>query len=184
MEQEMEQEKVSWKNELVEWAESIMISLTVMIFLFTFVIGIVVVNGESMIPTLQHQDRLLTLPIFYNLSADDIVVIHREEEDSIIKRVIATEGQTVDIDFSTGTVYVDGKALSEPYIAEPATKYDPQRFIDFPAVVPEGCVFVMGDNRNDSLDSRYQEIGMIHEEQIFGKVFARIFPFDQIGAVS
>lgn len=181
MEQE---EKVSWKTELSDWVESIMISLTVMIFLFTFVIGIVVVNGDSMLPTLEHENRLLTLPVFYDLDQGDIVVIHREGNDPIVKRVIATEGQTVEIDFVSGTVYVNEKPLDESYTLEPATKFDEARFISFPAEVPEGCVFVMGDNRNNSLDSRYREIGMIKREQIFGKVVAKIFPFDEVGTVS
>ena len=99
----------------------------------------------------------------------------------IVKRVIATKGDTVDIDFSTGTVSVNGEVLEESYIAEPTTtQYD----ITFPQTVPEGCIFVMGDNRNHSTDSRYGQLGMVDTRYVIGKVLMRIFPFREIGTVS
>lgn len=96
----------------------------------------------------------------------------------MVKRVIATEGQTIEIDFDRGRVYVDGELLDEPYIAEPTHNQ-----LDFqgPQTVPEGCVFVMGDNRNASSDSRRAQIGMVDERLIVGKVLLRVFPFDSIG---
>ena len=101
----------------------------------------------------------------------------------IVKRVIATEGQTVDIDFSTGEVRVDGEVQDEPYINEPTlTNFDDG--LTYPVTVPEGCVFLMGDNRNHSSDSRYAPIGCVETDNILGKVILRIFPFSRIGRVT
>ena len=130
--------------------------------------------------------------MFYTPKNGDIVVISRnidnsvDEESSapIIKRIIATEGQTVDIDFEQGIVFVDGVALDEPYTRTPTNlKYD----IEFPVLVDDGCVFVLGDNRNDSRDSRSSLIGnngMIDTRYILGKAVFRILPFDKIGGLS
>ena len=105
----------------------------------------------------------------------------REENGPIIKRVIATEFQIVDIDFETGTVYVDNMPLDEPYISTPTLdKYD----VEFPLTVPEGCIFVLGDNRDVSLDSRSSRIGdggMIDTRYVLGRAVYRVFPFDKMG---
>ena len=93
-----------------------------------------------------------------------------EEGKNLIKRIIATGGQTVDIDFELGQVYVDGEALSEPYTLEP-TYLD--EGTEFPLTVPEGEIFVMGDNRNNSLDSRYPQIGLIHRDEIISTYLSR-----------
>lgn len=174
--------KPTVRQELVDWVESVMIALSFMIFLFVFVVGIVIVNGDSMDDTLHEGERLATLPVFYQAEQGDIVVIHREGNTPIIKRVIATGGQTVDINFETGQVMVDGTVLDEPYVSSESPAYNAEEMQQFPATVPEGCYFVMGDNRARSLDSRFQEIGMIREEQIFGEVICRIYPLDAVGA--
>ena len=107
-----------------------------------------------------------------------VIVQPYSETPAIIKRVIAVAGQTVDIDFSRGIVMVDGQVLEEPYISEPTYM---KRDVQFPVTVPEGCVFVMGDNRNRSLDSRDSSIGMIDQQSILGKAVFRLFPFQKMG---
>lgn len=138
-----------------------------------------------MLPTLHTNDRLIVSSINYQPQYGDIVVSVQENavEKAIIKRVIAVGGQTVDIDTEKGIVYVDGKALEEPYIYD-LTYVIPYPPMEFPLTVPEGTVFVMGDNRNDSLDSRSTDVGFIQERYILGKVVFRIFPFDRIGGIS
>ncbi len=148
-------------------------------FMFAFrTVGVV---GKSMLPTLNPNDRILLTATYSEPKCGDIVVtcqpsISEEIPDTLVKRVVATEGQTVDIDFEKGVVYVDGVALDEPYIAE-ATK-DREDF-NGAVTVPEGCVFVMGDNRNHSTDSRDNRVGFIREEYIMGKALFRVAPFGQ-----
>ena len=147
-------------------------------------------NGEY---TLLEGQKVIITNLFYEPKVGDIVVVsrntfndvHNIEQSSmpIIKRVIATEGQTVDIDFTTGIVYVDGKALDEPYTKTPTNvKHD----IEFPVIVDEGCIFVLGDNRNESLDSRSSRIGdygMVDTRYVLGHAIYRIFPFDAVGGL-
>lgn len=178
-------------HEVYDWAESICVSLAIVMFLFSFCFKTVEVFGPSMDNTLHGRDlnniastsgdKLLISNLFYTPEYGDIVVINSEaEQETIIKRVIATEGQEVDIDFSTGEVKVDGTVLDEPYITALTTNSGD---VEFPVTVPEDCVFVLGDNRPISLDSRYSIIGMVNTDDILGRVILRIFPFDQFGAV-
>lgn len=181
--EENQTNKFNMKREIVEWLEAIFIAMSVAIFVLIFLVRIVVVDGKSMLPTLKNGDKLVTSSLFYQVEFDDIVVIKRNHDKPIIKRVIATEGQTVDIDFVRGEVFVDGKKLDEPFINEPTTNSAGNEGITFPATVPKDCVFVLGDNRNDSLDSRYQQIGMINKDHIFGEVLFRMTPFSAFGEV-
>lgn len=146
---------------------------------FMFAFRTVGVNGDSMNPTLKTNDRIILTASYKAPRNGDIVVTCQPDNspiipDVLVKRVIATEGQTIDIDFIEGIVYVDGVALDEPYIAEPTR--DRENFFG-PVTVPEGYVFVMGDNRNHSTDSRDSRIGFIKEEYILGKALFRIAPF-------
>lgn len=138
----------------------------------------VVVVGDSMFDTLVNGDRLLLVSniVYQNPKQGDIIVASKDSfkgGECIIKRVIATEGQKVDIDFTTGTVYVDDVALQEPYLYSGTYRAEG---VQFPLVVDEGCIFVMGDNRMDSKDSRSPEIGLIDEREVLGKAIFLMIP--------
>ena len=169
------------RGEIYDWMQSLVFALIICIIVFVFIFRIVDVSGDSMNPTLLNGDKLVVSDVFYKPKQGDIVIFRKDEykAEALVKRVIATEGQTIEIDFDRGRVYVDGELLDEPYIAE-ATKNQ----LDFPGAqtVPEGCVFVMGDNRNQSSDSRRAAIGMVDERLIVGKVLFKIFPLDRIGS--
>lgn len=171
------------KRELFDWAEALVFALAFIIIFFTFIVRLTGVKGTSMVPTLQNGDQLLISRILYSEPQNgDIVVINKEEamDHPIVKRVIAVEGQTIDINFSTHEVIVDGEILYEPYINEP-TAYEGDMI--FPLTIPEGTVFVMGDNRNMSSDSRESRLGVVDKRYILGRVLVRVFPFDKIGDV-
>ena len=175
------QEDASQKKEdgrdLYEWTQALVCSVLAVVLLFTFVVRLIGVDGHSMVPTLQDGDRLLVLNALWDsdYAYGDIVVLRKESfmEEPIVKRVIATEGQTVDIDFASGSVYVDGELLEEDYINEPT-------YVDegtqFPLAVPEGSIFVMGDNRNHSSDSRSSDLGTVDTRYVIGKAVFLLFP--------
>lgn len=179
------------KKDIFEWLDVAVVSIIFVILLLTLMFRVVNISGESMENTFFGNEKIIISNIFYKPDYGDVVVISRNIDNSseevakqpLIKRVIATEGQTVDIDFDKGIVYVDGKALVENYTKTPTNlKYD----IEFPVTVPEGCVFVMGDNRNKSIDSRSSTIGtngMIDERYILGKAIYRIWPFSRAGSL-
>ncbi len=169
-------------EELFDWVETIVVAFFAVILIFTFLLRIAVVSGESMLPTLMDKDRLIVSYLFYTPKNGDIVIVDCNDpnlDKILVKRVIATEGQTIDIDFDTGEVKVDGVVLQEDYIND-LTKAD-EGGHQYPVAVPENCVFVMGDNRMNSTDSRDARVGFVNEEDILGKVVFRIFPFSGIG---
>lgn len=143
---------------------------------FTFCFRTAGVDGSSMNPTLTNGDRLIITAGIGKITNGDIVVSSQPNdlEKTLIKRVIAVEGQTIDIDFNAGVVYVDGVALDEPYTAAPT-----RESLDFdgPITIPRGYVFLMGDNRNRSTDSRSNQIGLIDRDYIMGKMIFRFLPF-------
>lgn len=166
--------------ELYEWVESAVVAVVAVVLIFTFVARTSIVSGTSMVETLQHGDMLIVSRLFYTPTPGDIVVITKPnyEDEPLVKRVIATAGQSVNIDFTQGVVYVDGEALDEPYTNTPTNrKYDMQ----FPLIVPDGELFVMGDNRNGSLDSRSTRIGLIDERYVLGRAYLRLLPFSSMG---
>ena len=174
-----EQEKQTAKGrDLYEWVQSLVGSVLVVVAIFTFVIRMMGVDGHSMLNTLQHGDRLLVVNsmLYHDYKYGDIVILRKNgvfDDDPIVKRVIAVEGQTVDIDFAEGIVYVDGEALEEDYIREPT--YTAEGTVRGNSV-PEGSIFVMGDNRNGSSDSRDYRLGTVDTRYVIGKAAFLIFP--------
>lgn len=153
--------------------------------LFVFAIRLVSVVGSSMYPTLHEGDRLTLLSnCLYEPEVGDIVVLVAEDFDDgvpLVKRVIATEGQTVDIDFNQGLVWVDGVLQDEPYINEPTYR---DEGMEFPLTVPDNCIFVMGDNRNHSTDSRCPAIGCVDQRYVLGKALQVVTPLSRFGGIS
>lgn len=183
-------------GDIVEIIESTLITVFVIVMIFTYILHPVNVVGTSMIDTLQDNDRIFMTTVYTDISYGDIVVIDNDMaylldennniiernidgsslKECIIKRVIATGGQTVEIIPETGDVIVDGKTLDEPYIKE---KLRNGGVFDYPITVPEGYFFVMGDNRNGSSDSRNPDIGLIKKDQIYGKAVVRYAPLSK-----
>lgn len=177
------QQKQAARAEVFDWIEAMVFALVTVIIIFTFLFRIVIVSGTSMTNTLQDGDRLILNSILYTPKAGDIVVVAKDsfrDGEPIIKRVIATEGETVDINRETGRVSVNGKELSENYIKE---TIDPDHMGDweYPLTVPDGCIFVMGDNRNGSTDSRFKSVGFIELNEIKGHAVLRLFPLRSFG---
>ncbi|MFZ2537742.1 MAG: signal peptidase I [Oscillospiraceae bacterium] len=174
---EKPKDKFDIKKEIFSWVEIIVFTIIFMSILMTVVFRMSPVDGESMEPTLQDCDRIVTTNIHGAYHYNDVVVIRRKDDTTLVKRIIALSGDKIDINFETGSVYVNDKLLSEPFINE-ITK-NRENFVG-PVIVPQGHVFVMGDNRNRSDDSRIAKIGMIDKRNILGKVIFRIFPFNKM----
>jgi signal peptidase I len=180
-----EQKNMNWKKSTMLYIHDLIYLLAAIMIVFLLVFRVIVVSGGSMYSTLVDGDYLLLLSnVFYHEPEHgDIVVISKETFDNgkpIVKRVIATEGQTVDIDFANGIVYVEGKALEEEYINSLTTV---DEGMDFPLTVPEGCIFVLGDNRGISLDSRNPNIGFIDKREVLGKAIFLMYPGTHYGQV-
>ena len=170
--------------------------LVAVLLISSLLFRVVVVSGPSMNDTLVHGDWLILLnsAVTGEPERNDVIVASKKSfsnGEPIIKRVIATEGQKVDIDFINGVVYVDDEPLDEPYTLTPTNI---QEGMQFPLVVDEGCLFVMGDNRNVSKDSRSTEIGLIDKREVMGKAVFVLYPgtdklhpkrdFNRIGVIS
>ena len=188
-------EKLSWQQNVLLYLHDLVYLLMILLVVFLVVFRLIIVSGDSMYNTLVDGDYLLLLSnTFYKEpQPGDIVVISKESFDNgapIVKRVIATEGQIVDIDFVNAIVYVDGLPLEEPYIYSPTTV---DEGMAFPLIVEKGCIFVLGDNRQVSRDSRSPEIGLVDTREVLGKALFLLMPgsnhgtsapdFGRIGAV-
>ena len=193
-----EKQEVSPIAGLLDVIESFVIAVACVICIFVFFARLSVVSGDSMNKTLEENDYILVVNFFNTYEPDngDIVVIHGNYEhynSPIVKRVIATEGQTIKIDCVNRKVYVDDALLTEDYVyyrlgghfrtpETPGGSYDVTTGI-FTATVPENHIFVMGDNRLSSADSRIKEIGFVHEDNVLGKAVIRVAPFSKIGSL-
>ena len=182
-EKELLTPEVQARREAYDWIQSLISALLICVLVFVFVMRIMDVKGSSMVPTLSNGDKVLVSDLFYEPARGDIVVFKKDSYDdnkALVKRVVAVAGDVVNIDFEKGIVYVNGEALEEDYIdVLTTTKID---FIG-PQTVPDSCLFVMGDNRNASTDSRDKRIGMVDKRLIIGKVLLVVYPFDSFGGV-
>ena len=167
---------------LYDWASAFIFALIIVMLLMTFCFRLVDVDGDSMLETLQDKNKLIVTGLNYEPEVGDIIVISHgvSLDKTLVKRVIAVGGQTVDINSETGDVIVDGIVIEEDYINGRTTQIGD---VDFPVEVEEGTVFVLGDNRPISKDSRFNEVGLIDTDAIIGKVQYRIYPFNEMGKV-
>lgn len=170
--------KTKRRRTFLSYLHDMVFGLVAVLLVFMLLFRVIIVSGPSMMQTLQNGDCLILLSSTFcgDLKYGDIVVASKDsykDGEPIIKRVIATEGQEVNINFIEGTVSVDGVTLDEPYVNTPTNLFEG---VTFPLTVKEGCVFVMGDNRNDSKDSRSQDIGLIDRREILGKALVLALP--------
>ena len=182
-----EQEKLP-QEELFYWLQTLVTAIVCIVLVFTFLGRITRVVGHSMDDTLADGELLAVWSLGYEPEQGDIVVLNKTtadflEGEAIVKRVIALEGQTVDIDYDAGTVAVDGQVLDEPYILEEMLWPSSSHMQETHFEVPEDSIFVMGDNRNNSSDSRTDMVGNIKRENIIGKAWLRIWPVSDFGVL-
>lgn len=170
---------------VLDWAEELVIAVVLITVVFTFFFRVVTVAGTSMLPNYDSGDKVLVVGNVFSLNQGDVVVIGNVLDEPIIKRVIATEGQTVDFDYDARAVLVDGEAVDETRFGlrngitgVPYTSFE---LLEFPQRVPPGCVFVLGDNRDVSEDSRYRVVGMVDRRNILGKAVFHLFPPERLG---
>lgn len=193
-------DKKSLLAEIISFTEVLMITFFCVMLAFTYLLSIVTVEGDSMETTLNSGERVIVSQLCSHPKTGDIVVAYAGQvitindegiifsstglQKIIIKRVIAAEGQTIDIDFKRGEVYVDGELLKEDYVTLGLTHNDDGAFSgQYPLTIPEGYYFVMGDNRPISRDSRSSYLGLVSRKEIMGKVLFRISPVNKIGSV-
>ncbi len=177
----MNEKLTKFIDDSLDMLKSVAIAFAAIVLIFTFFCRTSRVKGNSMTNTLHDGDFLVLYNAFYTPEKGDIVAANCEGlNEVIIKRIIATEGQTVYIDFNSGEVSVDGAVLNEPYIKNLTQLYEG---VNFPVTVPEDCYFVLGDNRMGSQDSRSPAVGFVHREDILGKAVLRLAPLGRFGVV-
>lgn len=186
-------------GEIIDIVSVAMIPIFIMILLFTYVFRVAIVQGDSMLPTLQDEDRILVSQFRTRPHDGEIIVINADDavllaqsgslytaeglHKSIVKRVVAVGGQTLDINSAEGIVYLNGEPLEEVYTNTITQLPVLENAFEYPFTVPEGYVFVMGDNRDISLDSRYTKVGLVPESEIEGTVLLRLYPLEKIGTI-
>ena len=179
----MEDRQKTKNRDLLEWYDALVFAVAALVLLFCFGARTVVVDGSSMLNTLVHGDRLLVQTGFYTPERGDVVVVdgYNGYGKPLVKRVIGVGGDTIDIDPDLGIVYRNGEPLAEPYTRDGVTLGTGDTV--FPITVPEGTLFLMGDNRQNSTDSRSSRVGCVDERDILGKVLLRIFPLNKFGRI-
>ena len=184
--------KAKGKNEIFEWIKALAIAIVLAAIIRYFLFAPILVDGLSMMPTLHNENRMVVNKLAYkigDIDRFDIVVFHATEEKDYIKRVIGLPGDK--IEYKDDTLYINGKAYEEPYLDEakeqviggPLTEPFTLEEIIGQETVPEGEVFVMGDNRNHSSDSRDPSVGILTREDLIGRAWVRIWPLDSIGVI-
>lgn len=177
--------KSKYYTNVLDIVKPISIALIAMILMIVTGFHVVTVKGASMDTTLESGEAIVVTNFLYTPQCGDIVVINQEStlNKNIIKRVIAVEGQTLKLDYDNDKIFVDGKELNEPYLK--CTTFEGKRGdYEVPYVIPSGKLFVLGDNRGISLDSRSSSVGLIDAEDILGKAHFAVFPFNRIGGFS
>ena len=176
--------QTSAAKEMFEWLQTIAVAVVIVVLTFTFILRVVRVDGPSMTPTLLDGQRVIVTELFYEPEVGDVVVVCVPgKSDPYVKRIIATEGQVVDYSLSQNCLIVDGVPLEEEYINEEMTRLDWYSDSVYPVTVGEGEIFVCGDNRNHSSDSRYADIGPIDTSNVMGKVVLIMTPLSEFGLV-
>ncbi|MHB1152753.1 MAG: signal peptidase I [Eubacteriales bacterium] len=179
--------KIDLTSSVFEWIELFVFSFSIVLIIMTFAVRHSPVIGSSMAHTLEENDILLVSGVMYKPEQDDVIVFQSPAvgyNEPLVKRIIAVGGQEINIDFSTWTVLVNGEKLDETYVNFEEGRNMLSSNMQFPLIIPEGYVFVMGDNRNHSLDSRNSIVGLVDERYIIGRVIFRVYPFDKIGPVT
>lgn len=179
--------KIDLTSSVFEWIELFVFSFSLVLIIMTFAVRHSPVIGSSMAHTLEEKDILLVSGVMYKPEQNDVIVFQSPTvgyDEPLVKRIIAVGGQEINIDFITWAVLVNGEKLDETYVNYEEGRNMLSSNIQFPLIIPEGYVFVMGDNRNHSLDSRNTLVGLVDERYIIGRVIFRVYPFDKIGPVT
>lgn len=165
----MEERRIKIANSICEWMDAAVFAVVVCVVIFTLFVKVFTVNGTSMEPTYFEGNRVFALLAYMDLDTGDVIVTDDNNglSEPLIKRVIATEFQKVEMDSDTGAIYVDGKLIDEPVAT---TLSNLKGDIEYPFYVPAGYVFAVGDNREMSLDCRYERCGFIDSRSVVGKV--------------
>lgn len=184
-EQKPDQQKGSFRMDLYFWMQALAVALVALILIFTLAGRVIRVVGDSMLPTLHENDLMLLQSVGYTPRQGDIVVLRKASfmPEPVVKRVIATAGQHVTVDYVNHCVLVDGVALEEPYVNEIMNDPHSSELTVLDVTVPEGSIYVLGDNRNRSSDSRNERLGTVDTRYVLGRVLCILLPFDHFGAV-